>query len=518
MKTRLIGALLLMLLGLGATYGIWLLLPWLLKREQTVTSDAAQIKGHLRLALDSWIGYFPLRSPEMKSAMHRAGWLLAWEDDKADYRSRMERLEKGELDFAVATVDSYLLNGEPSAYPAVIIAVIDESKGGDAILARKDRVANLDDLKGKLDARVAFTPASPSEHLAKAAADHFNVKELHPAPGPLRLAVNGSEQAKNALLSGKADVAVLWEPDVTKALQEKGIVKLLGTEDTERLIVDVLLVRRDFAQKNPDIVKLFLATYFKTLKKYRQDEALLLRHIKEETGLAEEQARIMLKGVGWVSLSGNCEQWFGIAAAGGAGEEGLVAAIESTADILVNAGDFSTSPVPDGNPYRLTNKGFLEELFSSGTAGFTALGEKASSTGAAAFAPLDTTGWDALKEVGTLKIDPIIFQQGTATLDVLGKQTIDTAMARLSHYPHFRIVIKGHTGVRGDADENLRLSQERAEAVSRYLQITHSMDANRVRPLGLGGTKPLVPLHGESQRAYEYRLPRVELVLVREDM
>lgn len=511
MKARLIGALLLLLLGFGITYGVWLLLPKLLDRKQQVTSDAAAIQGKIRIALDNWIGYFPLRSPEMKSAMSRSGWLLAWEDDKADYRSRMERLEKGELDFAVATVDSYLLNGERSAYPAVIVAVIDESKGGDAILARKDRVASLDDLKGKLDARVAFTPASPSEHLAKAAADHFNVKELHPPPGPLRLAVNGSEQAKNALLAGKADVAVLWEPDVTKALQEKGIVKLLGTEDTERLIVDVLLVRRDFAQKNPDIVKLFLSTYFKTLKKYRQDEALLLRHIKEETGLAEEQARIMLKGVGWVSLSDNCEQWFGIAAAGGAGEEGLVAAIESTADILVNAGDFPASPVPDNNPYRLTNKGFLEELFA-------ASGEKASSTEAASFAPLDALGWDALKEVGTLKIDPIIFQQGTATLDILGKQTIDTAMARLSHYPHFRIVIKGHTGVRGDADENLRLSQERAEAVSRYLQITHSIDANRVRPLGLGGTKPLVPLHGESQRAYEYRLPRVELVLVREDM
>ena len=167
MKARLIGALLLMLLGLGATYGIWLLLPKLVDRKQQTTSDAAQTQGKLRIALDSWIGYFPLRSPEMKTALHRAGWLLAWEDDKADYRSRMERLEKGELDFAVATVDSYLLNGERSAYPAVIVAVIDESKGGDAILARKDRVASLDDLKGKLDARVAFTRPVPASILPR---------------------------------------------------------------------------------------------------------------------------------------------------------------------------------------------------------------------------------------------------------------------------------------------------------------------------------------------------------------
>jgi len=515
MKARLIGAVLLLLLGMTATYGVWRLLPLLHDRKQQETSDAAGTQGKLRIALDSWIGYFPLRSPEMKSALHRAGWLLAWEDDKADYARRMERLQQGELDFAVATVDSYLLNAAQYKYPAVIVAVLDESKGGDAILARKERVASLDALKGKIDARVAFTTASPSEHLAKAAADHFNVPELHPPPGPLRITAKGSEQAKEALLSGKADVAVLWEPDVTRALQDKGIIKLLGSEETERLIVDILLVRRDFAEKNPQIVKLFLDTYFKVLKKYREQDDLLLRHIKEETGLAKEPVQIMLKGVSWVPLIENCEQWFGLTAAGGTGEEGLVAAIESTVTILVNAGDFKASPVPDGNPYRLTNRSFLEELFAS--AGAASSGSK--SAGPVAFAPLDNAGWEKLKEVGTLKIDDtVIFQQSSAVLDILGKQTIDVAMERLSHYPHFRIVIKGHTGVRGDAEENLLLSQERAEAVSRYLQITHSIVPNRMHPLGLGGSKPLPQLTGETQRAYEYRLPRVELVLVREDI
>lgn len=512
MKARLIGALLLMLLGLAVTYGIWLLLPWILDRKQQETSDAADLQGKIRIAADSWIGYFPLRSPEMKAALRQAGWLLAWEDDKADYPGRMERLQKGELDFAAATVDSYLLNGGRFSYPGIIIAVLDESKGGDAILARQERVASLDDLKGKIDVKVAFTPASPSEHLAKAAADHFNAPELHPPQGPLRLAVNGSEQAKAALLAGKTDVAVLWEPDVSRALQQQGIVKLLGTEDTQRLIVDILLVRREFAQKNPQLVKLLLSSYFKTLRKYRQDEALLVRHVREETGLKEDEVRSMLKGVSWASLSDNGEQWFGL----NGGEEGLIASVESAADILVNAGDFSTSPVPDGNPYRLTNRAFIEELLASETAGFT--GGKTAQTGAAAFPPLDAAGWATLKEVGTLKLDPVIFQQGTAELDILGKQTVDAAAERLRHYPRFRILIKGHTGLRGDMDENLRLSLDRADAVSRYLQITHSIDPNRLRPLGLGATKPLAQLPGEPLRAYEYRLPRVELVLAREDM
>jgi flagellar motor protein MotB len=60
------------------------------------------------------------------------------------------------------------------------------------------------------------------------------------------------------------------------------------------------------------------------------------------------------------------------------------------------------------------------------------------------------------------------------------------------------------------------LSLERAEAVRRYLAITHELDAHRSRAVGFGGEQPLPRLPGESLRAYTYRLPRVELMLVSE--
>ena len=135
----------------------------------------------------------------------------------------------------------------------------------------------------------------------------------------------------------------------------------------------------------------------------------------------------------------------------------------------------------------------------------------------AKFAPLDEQGWESLKEVGTLKVDPIIFQHGAGKLGLLAKQVVDQAVSRLRHYPNFRVVIEGHTGTRGDHDENLRLSRDRAEAVARYLDVVYNVDLRRLRPVGFGGKKPLPKRPGESRRAYEYRLPRVELVLARED-
>lgn len=522
MNRTIVGAILIVVIAVIGAVGVKLILPYFEKSQQRATSDATKTKGKVVVALDNWVGYFVLRSPEMESAMRRSGYTLVCEDDQADYSQRMERLKDGDIDFAVATVDSFILNGAGRNYPGAVVMVIDESKGGDAILARKDRVAGLDDLKGKTDIRVAFTPDSPSHHLAKAAADHFMVPELLPA-GKLRIETNGSSKAVDKLLAGQTDVAICWEPDVSRALADKNIVKLLGTEDTERLIVDILIAGRRTLQKNPQMVQLLVNNYFRTLKKYRSNRDLLIKDVKKETRMAEAQVDSMLKGVHWVNFSENCEKWFGIAAPGQFADEGLVDTITASATILENSGDFSHSPIPDDDPYRLTNSSFLETIFAKGLAGtFSAASGAAASTSAinsleAPFSRLTDQQWDALKAVGTLKVDPIVFQQGATELDLIAKKVIDQAVERLKHYPNFRVVIEGHTDVRGDKQQNRALSQDRAGAVARYLQVVYQVDANRLRVIGYGGEKPLPKNPGESKRAWMYRLPRVELLLVRED-
>lgn len=520
MNRRVVGALLLLLVGAAGILGAYFLLPRFRDATMRTTSDAGAMKGKISIALDNWIGYFVLRSPEMKKELRRNGWNVVVEDDNADYGRRMRRLKEGEVDFATATVDSYLLNGVGLGFPGAIIMVIDESKGGDAIVARSEKVNGLDALKGKIDLRVAFTPNSPSHHLAKAASYHFRAAELLPPSGSHRIETKGSEDALQKLLAGDADVAVLWEPDVSRALARPGVVKIIGTEDTEKLIVDILLVNRKFSKNNPELVKMFLAAYFKTLKKYQDDHELLERQVVEETGLSDAAVKPMLKGVKWTNLTQNCEQWFGIAPPGGYAEDGLVGTIESTVKILISSGDFTSNPLPDGDPYRLTYSGYLKDLQVVGITGFTKAPPGAmpfSDSDRPAFPPLSDGQWDNLKPVGTLKVDPVFFQQGAADLDLLGKEVIDRAVELLRHYPRFRVVVEGHTATRGDAEENRRLSQERAEAVVRYLTITHNIDPNRLKAVGLGGTKPLPQESDESYRAWQYRLPRVELVLVREE-
>jgi len=510
----------LLLLGVIGLSGYYLLSPLLESYQQQATSDAKATRGEIRIGVDNWVGYFPLCSPVMKQALRADGYLLKCEDDHADYPARIEALRAGRLDFAVATIDSYLLNGVRQNFPGTIVMVIDESKGGDAVIARKDRVARIDDLRSDPDLKVAFTPGSPSEHLLKAIGVHFDIETLRDRTKPWRLETNGSSEAREKLEKGLAEVAVVWEPDVSRVLAKGEFVKLLGTEDTSKLIVDILLVGRSFSADRPEAVRALLAQYFRTLKHYRDRPDELERDLASATGLGAEQVVPMLEGVRFATLQDNGLEWFGLQARGQYSREGIVDAIEATTQILIDAGDFRENPLPNEDPYRILYSEPLEWLFSNGA--FTTIADTSSVDGSLtdpltrAFPALRDAEWDTLREIGTLKVRPITFQSGTSQLSLEGKRELDRAAENLTHYPNFRVVITGHTGLRGDPKANRELSQERADSVARYLGVTYGVDPNRLRVIGKGAEAPLARKPGESARSYNYRLPRVEMFLVTE--
>lgn len=83
---------------------------------------------------------------------------------------------------------------------------------------------------------------------------------------------------------------------------------------------------------------------------------------------------------------------------------------------------------------------------------------------------------------------------------------------RLTLDPDLRVVLNGHTGTLGDADANRDLSARRAEAVKAML-LAEGIEPDRVAVRGRGGDSPLSRADGESDRAYQNRLGRVEAVV-----
>lgn len=74
------------------------------------------------------------------------------------------------------------------------------------------------------------------------------------------------------------------------------------------------------------------------------------------------------------------------------------------------------------------------------------------------------------------------------------------------------VTILGHTGDAGDAAANLSLSEARAE-LARAMAADLGFAPGRVTSRGVGGAAPLSKEDGESDRAHQSRLARVEVSL-----
>ncbi len=482
------------------------------KAHTVATSDAQSIRETIRIGVDSWVGYYPLCSKNFRASLRNEGIRVTC-DDNPNLEERFKQLKDEELDFAVTSVDAYMALGQQVQFPGSIVAVIDESKGGDALLAWEDTVASIDDLKTNPALRVALATDSPSEHLVRSLAVHFDVSAFK-SRGDWLVPADSAESAAKMLKNKQVDAAVVWEPHVTQTLQESGIKKIIGTEDTEHLIVDVLLVNRDLAREKPELVNLVLEKYFEALKFYKESPDSLVRELKSHTGMGTADVQAMLKGVKWIDLYANAYDWFSTVDSV-SGHEHLVNVIENAYDILNETGVLSSNPLPDENPYLITHSAFVEQLFDRkiGATQHANRHDSDNHDSGSQFSALTDEQWASLREVGTLKVRKIQFSRSSSMLSLEAKRMLDQAAQDLAHYPNFRIQVKGHTGVSGDPKANRSLSQDRADAVVRYLSITHGIEEERMKAQGMGADEPLARKANESKRAYKHRLPRVELIL-----
>jgi outer membrane protein OmpA-like peptidoglycan-associated protein len=239
----------------------------------------------------------------------------------------------------------------------------------------------------------------------------------------------------------------------------------------------------------------------------------MLREFAGSSGLSEKAIENILKKVDYADLAENALQWFNLGNTGVGSDELIISSVRSITDILIRNGELNADPL-ENNPFLITNRDFVAELYQGG--GLANLG--ALPTATKDFTALSESQWNALREIGTMAIRPITFQQSAGILAMAGKLEVDAAaQALINNYPQYRVLIKGHTSRGNDTDADLRLSQERAEAVKKYLEVVHGIDSDRLRAVGRGSSEPLPRLPNETERAYQYRLPRVEFVLVEEN-
>jgi outer membrane protein OmpA-like peptidoglycan-associated protein len=94
-------------------------------------------------------------------------------------------------------------------------------------------------------------------------------------------------------------------------------------------------------------------------------------------------------------------------------------------------------------------------------------------------------------------IEGVYFDFDKATLRPESSVPLDHVVSVLKERPTMKIEIDGHTDSRGSAEDNQKLSEERARAVLEYL-VAHGIDEKRLTSKGFGET---MPIHSDAEIA-----------------
>ena len=485
-----------------------------------ITSDSRLIDATITIGDDPWIGYAPLASNAMQSAARADGIVVEYVSDGGDYATRMQQIRDGDLDMAVVTIDANLLNTPDLNRGGVIVSVIDQSNGGDALVCDYSQISGIDDLSTTTGWNIAFTPNSPSHQLLRGIGNDFGADVLLQETS-WRVETNGSGEALEQLQAGNVTCAVLWQPDVARALQGSNALGVVfSSADADGLIVDVLMVhRRHLLPSSPmrAHIQTVLHNYFEVLKEFSENEEFRLEQVKaylrefDGARFSDDEIIAMLDGVDWVNLTENAESWFGV---GGDSPYFKLEEAHDFARAIIRAEQgqdflrfFRAVSVIDGQ--------FIRTLYDQQTI----VEHNATITNPLElrFQPLSELMWNTLDTQGTLRSRRIVFQPGSLVLQDAARAALGEAMQDFRRYPRSRLEIQVGYSPNGGAEAQAD-AQARADATRRYLLETHGLDENRVRvfvPEPQLVSVMIPQREGENGRAYGSRLREVQLVLRR---
>jgi outer membrane protein OmpA-like peptidoglycan-associated protein len=109
--------------------------------------------------------------------------------------------------------------------------------------------------------------------------------------------------------------------------------------------------------------------------------------------------------------------------------------------------------------------------------------------------------------------ESILFESGKAIIKEESKAILDQVALQMLAHPEIELVrIEGHTDSAGPEEDNLFLSQDRADAVRRYL-IGRGVSKYKLEAVGFGESQPIAPNNTTAGRA---KNRRVEFVIAKQ--
>lgn len=371
------------------------------------------------------------------------------------------------------------------------ILIVDNTQGGDAVIARDPAIKTIEDLSGKNVGLVQFTPShgmliDAIENSSMTARAKQQVRTVFIKPE------EGTAGVRAAFVSGDVDAAVLWDPDLSLALRDvKGSHVVYSTKTATNLIYDVIVCdQRELKKPENEVVfQKFVDGWLQGVKvaKANPDQAVegLINSMEFFKVLAGTEGKPFLKqlfnNVVWTDLSDNARV---LGLVGGVNHYERVYTrfdqIYRGAGALANP----NSPViPAQESFDLR---FIKAALAKDTA--------AKVEAAKPQAEFTDTGRASAMASPAAVTKPVAvnFSSGSSELTKRAQRVIDTEMIPfIENNGSAYFELSGNTDSVGSANTNQALSVARAKAVAEYLEKQWEIPKARLRVVGFGPTRPL---------------------------
>jgi NitT/TauT family transport system substrate-binding protein len=248
-----------------------------------ITACSEEQVDPLRVGTNVWPGYEPAY------LAHDLGYLTDEQVRLSQFQSASESIRafrNGAVDIVALTIDEALLLVQDGIRLQVFL-VADISHGGDVIMARPG-IASAGDLTGR---KIGVESSALGAYVLARAL------EMNDVPfGDVELVHLTVDESEQAYISGAVDAVVTFEPYRSRLLRE-GAREVFSSREMPNEIVDVLVVRSDFAEANIAQLKFFSNAWFKAVNYITEQPEKAAALIGKRLGLSTEEALLSFEGL-----------------------------------------------------------------------------------------------------------------------------------------------------------------------------------------------------------------------------
>ncbi|WP_206664874.1 ABC transporter substrate-binding protein [Ewingella americana] len=255
----------------------------------SATPSANAAEKEMRVICNNWSGFAPVFVASDLGYFKKLGLKVDVKFDDAQ-SDAMAAITAGDVEVDMRTIDDYQRRPRTASTPGVIIGTIDESTGGDGVVA-EGSVKTVADLKGKT---VAIENDIPAYLLLE-----LELKKAGMSYNDLNIKQTSGSDALSVFADPHVSAIGTFQPFMNKAVElqkKRGAHIIVSSAAYPGTIVDVMIVNQKKLQADPVAYRDFLIGIYKAVAYYQQNPTNFIHLAAPHFGLSDKDFKDSIDG------------------------------------------------------------------------------------------------------------------------------------------------------------------------------------------------------------------------------